>query len=99
MIQLKDSLLIQKGVLHRILSKDRLILTLSKALLQHHLQIQLQKQILYPLPVTTQGPEILNQLRLGKLVVVLVPSFLLSTRSKEHTEGMPQDTPSKMLLS
>ena len=89
----KDSLQILKEVLHRIFSRDTLILNLSKALLQYHQQILLLKQKLFLHPVTTQGPEILNQSRSGRLVVVLVLSFLQSTKSKGPTEEMPQDTP------
>ena len=46
-----------------------------------------------PHPVITQGPEILNQSRSGKLVVVLVLSFLQSTKNKGPTEEMPQNIP------
>ena len=55
-----------KVVQHKIFLKDRLILYHSKALIQHPQLILLLQQTLFLHPATTQGPEILNQLRSGK---------------------------------
>ena len=82
-----------KGGSAQVFLKDRLILYHSKALIQHPQLILLLQQTLFLHPATTQGPEILNQLRSGKLVVVLVLSLLQSTKNKGPTEEMPQNIP------